>query len=76
MKGAVAALHWFIKQGHEPYILTARKEGEFPKITAWLTKHHFPTLEVTNVKKNGTLALIDDRAIRFTNWLDITKYFE
>lgn len=34
----------------------------------------FEEIEITNIKK-GAIAYIDDRAIRFTNWSDMRKYF-
>jgi len=60
--------------GYECYILTARGKDEWPSIKEWLWRWEFPEMEVTNRKTNA-VAYIDDRAIRFTNWLDITKYF-
>ena len=47
-------------------------------ITAWLSKHgifggsHYH--EITN-NKPPAICYIDDRAIRFTTWKDISKYF-
>lgn len=32
-------------------------------------------IEITNKKPIGVLAYIDDRAIRFTSWGDVRKYF-
>lgn len=31
--------------------------------------------EITNIKPIDAIAFVDDRAIRFSNWKDITKYF-
>lgn len=73
--GAKEAIEWLISVGHEPYVLTARTPEEWMDILNWMVKHKFPPIEVTNVKKLGTKVIIDDRAYRFTNWLDISKYF-
>ncbi len=59
---------------HEVYILTARPKEEWPLIREWLEKWDFPIFEITNIKKLGTKVMIDDRAIRFTNWSDVCKY--
>ena len=40
----------------------------------WLNQWGFPSYTVTN-EKPVAIAYIDDRAIRFTNWYDIQKYF-
>jgi len=75
VKDAVEAIKWLIKQGHEVYVLTARFNTDWSKISGWLEKWGFPDLRVTNVKLNNTSTYIDDRAIRFTNWQDIYRYF-
>jgi len=72
-KGAVEAVWWLHKR-HKVYILTGRPSEDWNDIRKWLKKWRFPKLEVTNVKKVGTHLQIDDRVIRFTNWLDIVKY--
>jgi hypothetical protein len=72
-KDALQAIWWLIGNGYEPYVLTARKETT--GIELWLFWHGFPHIEVTNEKKSDTIAYIDDRGLRFTNWLDIIKYF-
>ena len=40
-----------------------------------LKEQGFPKMRITNIKESGTLAFIDDRAIRFDNWQNIRKYF-
>jgi len=45
------------------------------QITEWLQKYDFPPFQVTNVKVPAT-AIIDDRAIRFTNWTNTLNEFE
>jgi hypothetical protein len=75
VKEARDAIEWLFDQGHLVYILTARPKEEWEDIIVWLQKHNFVYAEVTNVKKLGTKVIIDDRAIRFTNWVDVCKYF-
>jgi 5'(3')-deoxyribonucleotidase len=60
---------------HELYICTNRDESEFDDIRAWLDKYKIPKLLITNKKLPKTGVYLDDRALRFTNWLDISKYF-
>lgn len=74
VKDALAAIKWLKKQGHEVYVLTARFNIDWPKIDIWLHKWKFPSMDITNIKKNGTAIYIDDRAIRFTNWQDVCRY--
>ena len=61
-----------LKQFHKIWVFTSNPEPE--KVKEWLKKHDFPELEVTNIKKPAHV-YIDDRGLRFTNWLDIRKYF-
>lgn len=72
-KGARDAILYLLELGHEIYIFTANAEKE--RVMEWLDRWSFPRLEVTDKKKTGTKVYIDDRAIRFTNWNDIRKYF-
>jgi len=44
------------------------------QITMWLDKYGIKFDQVTN-NKPAAMAYIDDRAIRFTNWQDISNYF-
>ncbi len=71
--GAVAAMHKlserFTLVVHSTRSLTQEKE-----IRAWLLRHDFPVMEIT-AEKRPSIAYIDDRAIRFTNWDDTRKYF-
>lgn len=66
------AVNFLIKIGHKVTIFTSNPEPE--KVKEWLLNHHFPELPVTNVKSPAHV-YIDDRAIRFTNWQDIRRYF-
>lgn len=47
---------------------------KYQEIADWLKLHQIPYDELTNNKPEA-MAYIDDRAIRFTNWLDIKNYF-
>lgn len=73
-KDAADGVRFLQGLGYECFVLTARGEHEWVKIREWLGKHGFPEMEVTNRKMNA-IAYIDDRAIRFTNWQDICRYF-
>jgi len=55
-------------------VMTARPKKEHKMVEEWLDKHGFPKMLVTN-KKYNSRAYIDDRAIRFTAWHDVVKYF-
>ena len=57
---------------------TYATEPQLNKIMKWLKKHGFEEgvhYNSITAYKPKTVAYIDDRAIRFTNWLDIKKYF-
>lgn len=49
-------------------------EAKKKEIERWLLKHEIPYDDLTN-NKPSAVAYIDDRAIRFTNWEDISNYF-
>lgn len=66
------SINKLIEKGYDVVILTARED--FEPVHKWLRKYKFPKLKVTNVKPPA-IAYIDDRGIRFTNWIDITNYF-
>lgn len=78
--GAVKAYYALIEKGYDVVVFTTRKDLEAVK--AWMELHfdfekrlgHFYEPEVTN-KKPAAIAYIDDRGIRFTNWVDILNYF-
>lgn len=55
-------------EGHPEY--TAKKLV----VNTWLEKHGIPVDEVVGHKPDA-IAYIDDRAIRFTNWQDMSNYF-
>ena len=77
--GAIDALNKLRSRVDEVYILTARAidEESSNAVRAWLKEWGVgdtDTIEVTNIKKPAT-AYIDDRAIRFTNWADMLRYW-
>jgi hypothetical protein len=67
--------HWLSDLKYELYICTSRPREDWLSMRHWLKKYGFPRLRITNKKELDTIAYIDDRAIRFTNWNDIRKYF-
>ena len=72
---AVEAISFFIEKGLDVYILTSRNPEEWDSVRKWLKDNNFPEIRVGNIKEKDTQVIIDDRAIRFTNWQDIRKYF-
>src|SRR6185503_7365231 len=69
---ALEAVNHLIKVGHTVWIMTSNPE--FEEVKKWLKDNNFPDIEVTNIKKPAHV-YIDDRALRFTNWQDIRRYF-
>lgn len=69
---SLKAVKKLIKEGYRVVVFTSRENLE--EVEKWLKKNKFPKIEVTN-KKIPSFAIIDDRAIRFTNWVDVLKYF-
>lgn len=61
---------------HDFYVFTAREEKDWKGISEWLKEHGFPKMRITNIKEKGTVLFLDDRAVRFTNWLDFCKLIE
>ena len=72
MEGALETVNLLLKLGYNVWVFTSNPELE--EVESWLERNGFPLLEVTNIKKPAHI-YIDDRAIRFTNWNDIRKYF-
>ncbi len=70
------------EDGYKLVIFTTRLSPHFggdinwkkKQITDWLDLWAIPYNEVTNNKPEA-FVYIDDRAIRFTNWQDISNYF-
>lgn len=75
IEGSKESIKFLIEQGHKPYVLTARDKEDHEYVKRLLKTYRYPKLEVTNRKKLHTRMIIDDRAVRFTNWQDIRKYF-
>jgi len=69
---SLEAIEHLIKIGHDVWVFTSNAEPD--EVKKWLDRHNFPKLEVTNIKKPATV-YIDDRALRFTNWQDMRRYF-
>lgn len=58
-----------LKRDYNIIIFTAREESDFPKIKKYLLENGIDFNEITNIKKGGLI--IDDHAVRFTNWRDM-----
>ncbi len=86
VEGSKKQLKRLVDKGYKVIIFTTRVnpemgdsvEVENKKIEEWLTSNGFKQNihyhKITALKPKAT-AYIDDRAIRFTNWEDISKYF-
>ena len=89
MPGAEQELKRLTSEGWTIYIHTTRMNSQWyetkeaqqayrEKIAQWLVKHgiliesHYHDIVG---EKPAAIAYIDDRAVRFTNWSDIRKYF-
>jgi len=81
-EGASEAMKNFKEEGYKLVIFTVRLnpvlhgdiEPKKKEIEKWLDKHDIPYDEVTN-HKPPAVAYIDDRAVRFTNWFDMSNLF-
>lgn len=71
-EGAVTAWHALSKAGYTLVVYTCREDHG--AIRQWM-RAHFHVDAVVMSTKPIALAYIDDRAIRFTTWDDIRKYF-
>ena len=71
MPGAKDAIKLFQKLGHDVCVFTSNPK--LKEVKKWLKRCKFPELKVTNIKEPCHI-IIDDRAVRFTNWQDIRKY--
>jgi len=72
MEGSKESIELFIKNGHKVWVFTSNPS--LKEVRAWLEEYEFPQLRVTNIKEPAHV-YVDDRALRFTNWQDIRKYF-
>jgi len=74
--GAFDAIVKLQNKGYKVVVLTARQP--LSEIEDWFEKHwpgeYGAWPEVTNTKPVA-IAYIDDRGIRFTNWVDVLNYF-
>lgn len=74
MEGSRQTMQLLLDIGYEVYIFTNHEP--IKEVNDWLEMFDFPDgIKVTNIKQPDTNVYIDDRAIRFTNWQDIRKYF-
>ncbi len=79
MPGAVDAVRRLVHAGYTYVVWTTRmymtkdKVKQAADIMDWLQRWDFPAPEAITCEKWPCLAMIDDRAIRFTNWPDIRK---
>lgn len=62
--GAREALDQFERDGYEVVIFSTRDRGQ---IADWLLLHEFPMYPITN-EKRPAVAIVDDRAVHFTDW--------
>lgn len=72
IKDAVDAVK-YLNGKFDCYICTARQSHEWLRIKRWMKHWGFPVMKVTNKKQPSTFIYLDDRAVRFTNWLDFCK---
>lgn len=73
---AIETIRQLISAGYTVKVFTSlssRGEDRNCEIQSWLRNYGL-WLPVTNIKE-PCLAIIDDRAIRFTNWNDVRRYF-
>ena len=66
IEGAKEHLKAIEEAGYDVVIFSTRDRDQ---IRAWLQKWEFESYDVTN-EKRPALCMIDDRAIRFSNWDD------
>lgn len=71
IEGALGAIKWLESKGRKIIITTSREDLD--NVNEWLKRYGF-NKTATHEQVRAT-AIIDDRAIRFTNWNDITSYF-
>lgn len=72
VEGALHAIELFLKMKYHIWVFTSNPN--LKEVEKWLRENGFPELKVTNIKEPAHV-YIDDRAVRFTNWQDIRKYF-
>ncbi len=81
MPDAVEAMNKLTKAGYEYTVFTTRMattddpSKQKLDIMQWLITHGFPAPRDITCTKGPALAYIDDRAVRFTNWPDVSKMY-
>lgn len=71
-EGVFEALNKFTNKGYDIVIFTSRNLKEVRK---FLKAYGFPNIRATHTKPDGACAYIDDKAIRFTDWREISRAF-
>jgi hypothetical protein len=72
MEGSLDSINLLMSLGHEVWVFTSNPD--LNAVASWLNKYSFPQLKITSIKEPAHV-YIDDRALRFTSWNDIRKYF-
>jgi hypothetical protein len=72
MPGALESLEALYDQGHQIIIHTMR--GNSPSVQDWLDHYGIDYHHITNVKPGADL-YIDDKALRFENWVQVMALF-
>lgn len=68
--GALESVNRLLAEGHHLVVGTCRANTGGPKhVQDWMAYFGFPPLEVTGIKPIAH-CYIDDRALRFQNWID------
>lgn len=71
LEGAVKSVNALFEQGNTIILYTARTWMEFEMTTDWLKKNGFKYHQLIMGKPIGDV-WIDDRALQFTNWEEIS----
>lgn len=77
VEGAIDALKRLIEEDYEIVIFTTKSTlgaKRNKEIRDWLKHYGIKGVKITHTKLPA-IAIIDDRAVRFTNWQDILHYF-
>ena len=72
MPGAIEAMRRLKAGGDTVVIFTAR--DRFQPVRDWLDHFGIPYDDVTNIKRPEFDVIVDDRAVHFTNWNQVTGY--
>ena len=71
-KGAIESINKLYNEGHTIVIYSARTWQEYEMTKDWLLKYKINHHELILGKPIGDY-WIDDRAIKFTNWVEVSK---